>query len=296
MTDSSLAPTPSNVYSFSRLKSFNQCPMQYRFRYLEGLKESFRSIESYLGNAVHDVLEWLYAMLERFADRWQQGFDDTVVVIRIEENPETYLRLGREMLARFLRDTFARDRSETVSLEQRLSLRLSDDVVFTGFADRVGRTERGRLFVVDYKTSRSEGNDSEFSQGLQAPLYAVSVLQHHGEEEALAGYHYLRHGTTRWQKVDKARALRLVERFLELVGETEAARDFPARPGILCAWCGTSPTDSRAASGMRRAQVKSLELRVMSLELVAFNSQFSILNSQLLTSLPPHSQRLTINV
>ncbi len=272
MTDSSLTPTPSNAYSFSRLKSFNQCPMQYRFRYLEGLKESFRSIESYLGNAVHDVLEWLYserdrgsdpdeaAMLERFGDRWQQGLDDTVVVIRIEERPETYLRLGREMLARFHRDTFARDRSETVSLEQRLSLKLSDEVMFTGFADRVGRTEKGRLFVIDYKTSRSEGNGTEFSEGLQAPLYAASVLQHHGEKEALAGYHYLRHGTTHWQQVDTARAQQLVERFLELVGETEAAADFPARPGILCAWCGfngicpAAEVPDRFAGGLRYAQ------------------------------------------
>jgi len=272
MKSSSLAPTPSNSYSFSRLKSFNQCPMQYRFRYLEGFKESFRSIESYLGNAAHDVLEWLYSerdrdsrpdeqrMLERFADGWQQGLDDTVVVIRIEEDPGTYLRLGREMLARFHRDTFARDRSKTLSLEQRLSLRLSDEVVFTGFADRVGRTERGRLFVIDYKTSRSEGNDSEFSEGLQAPLYAASVLQHHGEEQALAGYHYLRHGTTHWQQVDKARALRLVERFLELVSETEAAGDFPARPGILCAWCGFNAVCSAAevpdrfSGGLRYAQ------------------------------------------
>ena len=272
MTDSERVPTPSNSYSFSRLKSFNQCPMQYRLHYLEGLKESFRSIESYLGNAVHDILEWLYSerdrgsdpdeakMLDRFADRWQQGIDDTVVVIRIGENPETYLRVGREMLARFHRDTFARDRSQTVSLEQRLSLRLSDKVVFTGFADRVGRTERGHLFVIDYKTSRSEGNDSEFSEGLQAPLYAASVLQHHGEEQALAGYHYLRHGTTHWQQVDTARTLRLVERFLELVSETEAAGDFPARPGILCAWCGfnavcpAADVPDRFAGGLRYAQ------------------------------------------
>ena len=272
MKSSKRAPTPSNAYSFSRLKSFRQCPMQYRFRYLEGLRESFRSIESYLGNAVHDVLEWLYserdrgsdpdeaAMLDQFADRWQQGLDDTVVVIRIEENPETYLRLGREMLARFHRDTFARDRSETVSLEQRLSLKLSDEVMFTGFADRVGRTEKGRLFVIDYKTSRSEGNGSEFSEGLQAPLYAACVLQHHGEKEALAGYHYLRHGTTRWQQVDTARAQRLMERFLELVGETEAAAEFPARPGILCAWCGfnavcpAAEVPDRFAGGLRHAQ------------------------------------------
>ena len=94
------------------------------------------------------------------------------------------------------------------------------------------------LFVIDYKSSRSEGDSSEFSEGLQAPLYAASVLQHHGEDEALAGYHYLRHGTTRWQHVDTDRSQILLDRFHELVRETEAATDFPARPGILCAWCG----------------------------------------------------------
>ena len=61
MTDTKLAPTPGNGYSFSRIKCLHQCPLRYRYRYLQGLKEAFRSIESYLGNAVHDVLEWLYA-------------------------------------------------------------------------------------------------------------------------------------------------------------------------------------------------------------------------------------------
>ena len=92
--------------------------------------------------------------------------------------------------------------------------------------------------MIDYKTSKSEGNGSEFSEGLQAPLYAACVLRHHDEEEALAGYHYLRHGTTRWQQVDRDRATDLLNRFLELVEETNSAADFPARPGILCAWCG----------------------------------------------------------
>jgi len=125
-----------------------------------------------------------------------------------------------------------------VALEQRLSIRLSHEVVFTGFADRVGRTEQGRLFVIDYKTSKNEGDGSEFSEGLQAPLYAACVLGDHGEEDALAGYHYLRHGTTRWQQVDAERATQLLGRFLDLANEADATGDFPARPGILCAWCG----------------------------------------------------------
>ena len=272
MSSSKRAPTPSNAFSFSRLKSFNHCPMQYRFRYLEGLKESFRSVESYLGSTVHDVLEWLYGerdqdsnpdeqqMLDQFASRWSKGWNDDIAIIRIDENQETYVRTGREMLDRFHRETFTRDRSQTVSLEQRLSAPLSDEVVFTGIADRVGRTEQGRLFVVDYKTSRSEGNGSEFSEGLQAPLYAACVLKHHGERVALAGYHYLRHGTTRWRRVDDEQADSLMARVLELVGETESARDFPARPGILCAWCGfnahcpAAEVPDRFAGGLRRAQ------------------------------------------
>ena len=272
MNNGHLAPTPGNAYSFSRIKCLHQCPLRYRYRYLQGLKEAFRSIESYLGNAVHDVLEWLYAerhrgrepdestMLSRLAAGWTENFDDTVAIVRIEDSEEMYLKTGREMLIRFFQETFARDRSETVALEQRLSTRLSDAVVFTGYADRIGRTEQGRLFVIDYKTSKKEGDGSEFSEGLQAPLYAACVLGDHGEEEALAGYHYLRHGTTRWQQVDGERAAQLLERFLDLANEAAAAGEFPARPGILCAWCGfnaqcpAAEVPDRFSGGLRRAE------------------------------------------
>jgi len=272
MSDPKLAPTPGNVYSFSRIKCLHQCPLRYRYRYLQGLKEAFRSIESFVGNSVHDILEWLYAerhrgreadesaMLERFATSWTENRDDAVAIVRIDDSEESYLKTGREMLIRFFRETFAQDKSETVALEQRLTVRLSDAVVFTGFADRVGRTEQGRLFVIDYKTSKSEGDGSEFSEGLQAPLYAACVLGDHGEDEALAGYHYLRHGTTRWQQVDGERAAQLLDRFLDLANEAAAAGEFPARPGILCAWCGfnaqcpAAEVPDRFSGGLRRAE------------------------------------------
>jgi putative RecB family exonuclease len=272
MSEATLAPTPSNTYSFSRVKCFQQCPLRYRFRYLESRKEAFRSIESFLGSTVHDVLEWLYAqrdagtdpdesaVLAEFARHWTEGRDRTVAIIRVNNDDEEYIRLGREMLTRFFNQTFTRDQSRTVSLEQRLSKRLSDAVLFTGFADRIGRTDKGRLFVIDYKTSRSEGDGSEFSEGLQAPLYAACVLDHHDDDEALAGYHYLRHGTTRWQQVDRDRARQLVDRFLELVAEVEAAGDFPARPGVLCSWCGFNAICPAAeipeslSGGLRRAE------------------------------------------
>lgn len=250
MPESGQAPTPRNQFSFSRVKTYHQCPLRYRFRYLKGLKEVFRSIESFMGNVVHDVLEWLYderehrespsleAALQSLGERWSAELGDEITVIRCSDRTDDYLITARELVERFHRGAFARDRSETIALEQRLNHRLSDDIVFTGFADRIGRTENGRLFVVDYKTSKREGDHSEFSEGLQAPLYAACAMEREGATEALAGYHYLRHESTRWQSVDSKRATELMGRFHQLAAETLAATDFEPEPGILCAWCG----------------------------------------------------------
>jgi len=243
-------PTPKNQFSFSRLKSFDHCPFKYKLRYLKGLKEAFRSIESYLGNAVHDVLEWMYnerrnggspelaAVFAQFDERWRTQWPEDLAIVRTADGPDSYFRLGREMLDRFFNEVFTQDRSETLELEQRCTARLSERVVFTGFADRVGRTATGKLFVVDYKTSKNAGDPSEFSEGLQAQLYAACALERHGEATALAGYHYLRLGQSNWHDVDQDRARHVLDRFLHLAEATLDATEFPAQPGILCAWCG----------------------------------------------------------
>ena len=245
-----LSPTPRNQYSFSRLKAFYQCPLRYQFRYLAGRRESFRSIETYLGSTLHAVLEWLYeqrdraaspelpAALEELARRWSEGWTADVAVVRLGDTVDDAFRDGREMLALFYRSTFARDRSETIALEQRFAVPLEHDIHFTGVADRVGRTANGRLFVVDYKTSRSAGTPAEFSEGLQAQLYAGCAIRQHQDAEALAGYHYLRLASTSWHVVTRPQSDDHLRRFSELARSARDAARFPARPGVLCAWCG----------------------------------------------------------
>lgn len=245
-----IRPTPKNQFSFSRLKTLHQCPFRYRLRYLKGMKEAFRSIESYLGNTVHEVLEWIYQrreesstpsqaeILESFERQWREDWPEDVAVVRKSEGPDHYYRLGRQMLKDFVTKVLAKDRSTTIALEVRYSLSLSERVSYTGYADRVGRTEQGRLFVVDYKTSSRQGDPSEFSEGLQAPLYAACAMKENGVQHALAGYHYLRMGSSRWIAMDEAKAAYTLDRFLNLAEAALDTREFPARPGVLCAWCG----------------------------------------------------------
>lgn len=248
--DATHRPTPRNQFSFSRVKAFDHCPFKYRLRYLKGMKEAFRSIETYLGNTTHEVLEWMYAerdrsaspsvtaVIERFDTQWREKWPEDLAIVRNSDGPDTYYRIGVEALQRFHNEVFVQDSSDTIALECRFSARLSDQLVFTGFADRVGRTTQGKLFVVDYKTSKRAGDASEFSEGLQAPLYAACALDRHDEDSALAGYHYLRLGQSSWQEVNRARARQLLQRFLDLAEQVLHATEFPARPGVLCAWCG----------------------------------------------------------
>lgn len=233
------------------MKAFQQCPLRYRYRYVEGRQEAFRSIEAFVGTVVHEVLEWAYrerdggaappaeAAVDRFSREWDRLWTGGIAVIRRDRPVSEYLKKGREMVARFMREVMPRDRSETVGLERRLSVALAEDVVFTGVADRIGRTEGGRLFVVDYKTSASGGSYGEPENGLQAKLYAACLLRElPGEPAALAGYHYLASGETLWETVDRKDKPAVWRQFLGLARQAAAASDFPPRPGVLCAWCG----------------------------------------------------------
>ena len=54
------------IYSHSRLSTFEQCPQKYEYRYIKRIPPDFdQSIEAFLGNMVHDTLEWIYKPLER---------------------------------------------------------------------------------------------------------------------------------------------------------------------------------------------------------------------------------------
>ncbi len=244
-------PSPANQFSFSKVKAFQQCPLRYRYRYIEGYSEAFRSIESFVGTVAHAVLEWTYQerddgkaptpaqAAERFSRTWDELWDGTIAVVRLTDTASDHLQRGREMVSRFVQNVLARDTSTTVGLERRFTVHLDDGVVFTGIADRVGLTAKGTPFVVDYKTSASGGTYGEAENGLQARLYAACLLrQYPTATAARAGFHYLATGETRWETVRPAHDGSIWGRFLALVRAAADAVDHPPRPGVLCAWCG----------------------------------------------------------
>ena len=53
------------VYSPSRLSTFDNCPKQFEFRYIQKIQRDTESIEAFVGKRVHEILERLYHHVAR---------------------------------------------------------------------------------------------------------------------------------------------------------------------------------------------------------------------------------------
>jgi putative RecB family exonuclease len=71
------------LYSHSRLGMFENCPLQYKFNYIDKIKREEESIEAFLGSRFHEVMEKLYQglrfrvytleeLLSYYEDQWSE--------------------------------------------------------------------------------------------------------------------------------------------------------------------------------------------------------------------------------
>ena len=90
------------VYSHSRLTTFEQCPLKYKFKYIDELEPDYEnSIEAFLGKKVHETLEWLYAHPQKagvilddavafYIAAWNSDFNEGIKIVKEDQSSEYY--------------------------------------------------------------------------------------------------------------------------------------------------------------------------------------------------------------
>ncbi|HYC56170.1 MAG TPA: PD-(D/E)XK nuclease family protein [Candidatus Binatia bacterium] len=243
-----------DAFSFSRMTTFEQCARRYRYRYLDGVREGFQSIEAFMGQQVHACVEWLYkermaggaprveVAIERYChqfDRELAGHRPAIKVIRRDATVEHYRRSGAEMLADFHRQRFIVDGLETIATERHFVLELAEGLRFQGFIDRVARDGSGRLHLIDFKTGsrvpeRFEGKDAD-----QLDAYALAMFTEQPElDEIVLVLEYLRTARAHTKRIRRRDSAAIHTRLTTRIGVALLATVFPPSPGALCDWCG----------------------------------------------------------
>jgi len=241
------------AFSHSRLSSYENCPAQYRYRYIDKIEVPYEGVEAFMGKRVHEVLERLYhhvarhgrppslaQVLSRFQKDWRFHWHENVRIVRVENSESFYQDQGARCLENYYRSHYPFDADETVALEHAVQLVLDEHGRYRmrGVIDRLVRTGEGSYEVHDYKTSGSLPPRRRLEQDRQLPLYQIAVQQAFPDaREVGLVWHYLAFNRTLRQGRTEEQLETLRADTIALIDEVTTAAEFPARTGPLCRWC-----------------------------------------------------------
>jgi len=236
-------------YSHSRMETFKQCPLKYRFRYVDGIEKEEEGIEAFTGKCVHQALEELlglkiktgsepnYGKAEQlFLAAWDDKYHPSVIIRRRNMTVDDYRQRGLLCLRNYFEMEKLRDFGELLDLELSLSFRIGN-AEMTGVVDRLHRNG-DTYHIIDYKTSKRDMSRQDADTDNQLALYEIGVRQLFPDaREVLLHWYMLPHRNI----VDSSRSPleleRLEQNVLALIETIESTRDFVPVETPLCGWC-----------------------------------------------------------
>ncbi|MDD5473211.1 MAG: PD-(D/E)XK nuclease family protein [Candidatus Methanoperedens sp.] len=240
------------VYSHSRLSTFENCPLQYRLKYVDKIKlDESETIEAFMGSRVHEALEKLYKdlrlsktntvdeLLSFYDDNWKKNYSGDIRVVKEGYSPQNYRDTG----AKCIREYYARyqpfNDGKTLGIEQIIHIDI-EGYKLRGFIDRLS-CSGGIYEIHDYKTSQYLPLQSHFDSDRQLALYQLGVQDMFADvREVDLVWHYLVFDKEIRSRRAAQELLELKNEILVLIGTIERAEednDFQAKETGLCDWC-----------------------------------------------------------
>lgn len=241
------------IYSHSRLSTFEQCPLKYKLRYIDKIiPEIKKTIEAHLGSSVHDTLEWVYNSVKENPDKilsldevvnyylvlWEKNLTDDILIVKKHLTQNHYLNKGIEYLANYYQKNFP-FKDGTIECEKEILIVLDENTKIKGFIDRlVYDIENNRYEIHDYKTANSLPSQENMDKDRQLALYSIAIKEVYGEEkEVLLIWHYLAHNHKIVSKRTNEQLKNLKEETKKLIKEIQNTKEFLSNKSILCEWC-----------------------------------------------------------
>jgi putative RecB family exonuclease len=242
------------VYSHSRISTYENCPFQYKLKYVDRAVPLLgSSIESYMGKVVHEALEWLYdtainhdlatkkEVIDYYEKRWISRWNKDIRVIKREFDFDYYKDIGRDCIDKYYERYKPFDQSVVIGLEKRVFIDLPEGKKMMGIIDRLDKKSSTHLEVHDYKTSNRVMNQSQADIDRQLSLYAMGIHQNFPEVEKVdLIWHFVKFD----KEVKSVRSqIKLEELALEtsskidMIESAEGIGEFPTSKSILCDWC-----------------------------------------------------------
>jgi RecB family exonuclease len=227
--------------SFSKVDTYQQCPLKYKFQAVDKLPTP-PAPELSWGTSLHAALEWFWDrklpepssaddLAEALYDRW----DDTGFADMPREEKIRWYRYAQDVLRRHHAQHAAAFRP-AAAVEQWFDVDLGARVRVRGFIDAAMPTEGGGFGIVDWKTNRKAKPREHVEGSLQLALYALAARELWGRDPDWVAFEFVVPGMrvdVPIERIDVDAAVAEVHR----VAEQIRAERFEPTPNRLCPWC-----------------------------------------------------------
>ena len=241
-------------HSYTSLSTFKQCPLKYRYRYIDRLKPDIEFIEAFMGKCVHKVLEAFYDPsvtthgdlelddhLCYFDHVWKWELHQGIRLPREGQTIEQYRAIGERCITNYFNRYAPFDRTRTLGIEMKVELpNITRGHSIVGYIDRLSYASKDDRVVEihDYKTSKHLPSRKELEKDRQLSLYQIAVEGMYPNAERIElVWHYLYHDKELRLTRNYDDLNQIMDENLYKIHKIEIEKEFKARSGFLCKWC-----------------------------------------------------------
>lgn len=226
--------------SYSAFDTFNRCPLQYKFSYIDHLQKAPK-VELDFGSLMHSVVENalkkdpIIPDIAESMNLYEEGFKK--ITFKDDRQKEQYLNVGKEIIKTFY-NTLKPGFQDTIATEKRFFLKLNDNHDLSGVIDRVDKLPFGAYEVIDYKTNFKPKTQQDIDKDKQLGIYnlVVKELWPDAKDVRLSMYFLkpdLKLTTTRAnEELDN-----LKNEVIVTADKIEKETDYQPKLNPLCDWC-----------------------------------------------------------
>jgi len=238
-------------YSHSKLSTYENCPRQYSFRYIERIKlpEEPEGVEAFLGSRVHETLEKLYKeltlsrqnsleeLLDYYQNQWDRNWHENVLIVKKGFTKEHYFKTGQ----RAIRDYYNRytpfSQARTIATEHMINFKI-DGYTIQGFIDRLSNAGKGIYEIHDYKTSGSLPEQTWLDADRQLALYQIGIRERFRDvKDIKLIWHYLLFDQELTSVRSEQQLAELKQQIVGLIKKIEKDTKYEPQESSLCDWC-----------------------------------------------------------
>ncbi|MFH1889532.1 MAG: PD-(D/E)XK nuclease family protein [Nanoarchaeota archaeon] len=260
------------TYSNSRVTAFENCPYQYKLRYIDKKKpEISTTIEAFMGDMVHQSLDDLYkrkkfkqrvaeaSLIKFYRDLWAKNYSEDILIAKEDQGltADNYRKMGEKFLSDYYKRMKPFEEMTILGLETQDRMTLPDGNQWHVRIDKLGCDNEGNYFVCDYKTNARMKDQEEADSDRQLAMYSIWVKDRFKDCKSVKLiWHMLAFNKDAISERTEEQLERLQNELVEKIKEIENAKEFPTNVTALCNYCGFK---SECPSFKHQAELEKIE-------------------------------------